>query len=165
MQATTFTSVLRVSETFSDLFPSVIKIYPIPSGSSGFRTFSHSSCLLFRRSSSSASDTNLLLITRSAVPSPPSIVEQPVLKTQHDIRTPPEKRPATLRRIFARENRWRLETKHGEHLILIGNEHSSVAHLLQGLFGSRDMNSIPQCKADIPITFLHHSPKSQRHTL
>lgn len=33
----------------------------VPSGSSGFRTFSHSSCRIFRFSSSSDSDTNFLL--------------------------------------------------------------------------------------------------------
>lgn len=53
----------------------------VPSGSSGFRTFSHSSCLLLRRSSSSASVTNLFLITRLPS-SPPSIMEQSVYGKQ-----------------------------------------------------------------------------------
>lgn len=44
----------------------------LPSGSSGFLTFSHSSCLFFLFSSSSASDTNFLLRSTPAAP-PPAI--------------------------------------------------------------------------------------------
>lgn len=44
----------------------------LPSGSSGFLIFSHSSCLFFLLSSSSASDTNFLLRS-TPVPSAPSI--------------------------------------------------------------------------------------------
>lgn len=42
----------------------------LPSGSSGFLTFSHSSCLFFLLSSSSDSDTNFLLRSTPAPPSP-----------------------------------------------------------------------------------------------